>query len=214
MFLEVSLIINVLFPFWLEPYLISFDNLLFGHHPTVWVQDLFNRSLTEYMAFSYWSYYILLPLTGFVLFVQKDKSLFRSFVFNLSLTLYICYFSYLFLTARGPHETLAHLHLEREVAGFFDNWVKTIQENAAISGAAFPSSHVTAVWISWIYLFRFRKWLGFVVLPLVLSLSFSVVYMQYHYAIDPIAGIVLICLSYPLGRKLEKNQKRRRAEVK
>jgi membrane-associated phospholipid phosphatase len=82
--------------------------------------------------------------------------------------------------------------------------VKTIQSNASISGAAFPSSHVAAVWIAWIYLLRFRKWLGLVTLPLVLSLSFSVVYMQYHYAVDSIAGILLVCLSYPIGRALER----------
>ncbi|NIR50965.1 hypothetical protein GWO43_20300 [candidate division KSB1 bacterium] len=203
-FIEVSKIVNILFPFWLEPYLISFDQFLFGNHPTVWLQRIFSPGLSELMAFSYWSYYILLPMTGLILYSRKDRSLYFSFVFNLSLTLYICYFSYLFLTARGPHETLEFLHIEREMAGFFDHMVKTIQNNASVSGAAFPSSHVAAVWVALFFLFRFKKWLGLIVTPLVLALSFSVVYMQYHYAVDSIAGILLVCGTYPLGTFLER----------
>lgn len=208
MFVEVSHIINILFPFWLEPYLIKFDLFLFGNHPTVWLQRLYQPWLTELMAFSYWSYYIMLPLAGVILYLKKDKSLFFSFVFNLSLTLYICYFSYLFLTARGPHETLTSLYVDREIAGLFDRLVQMIQGSASISGAAFPSSHVAAVWVVLIYMFKFRKWLGWILLPLILSLSFSVVYMGYHYAVDSMAGILIVGLAYPLGTFLEKKFQR------
>ncbi len=204
MFKEINLIINVIFPFWLENHLIGWDRALFGVHPTVWVQSLFRPWLTEIMAFAYWSYYLLLPLTAVVLYLRRDRRLFYSYVFHLSLTLYTCYLSYLFLGARGPHETLAHLHLSRELVGFFDRFVHLIQNNARISGAAFPSSHVTAVIVAWIFLLRFKRWLGWMVLPLILALAFSVVYLQYHYAVDPIAAIILVAVLYPLGLKLEK----------
>ncbi|MFQ5824262.1 MAG: phosphatase PAP2 family protein [bacterium] len=208
LFEEVSIIINVIFPFWLEPWLIKWDYTLLGSHPTIWVQKYFRSWLTEFMAFSYWSYYFLVPIGGIVLYIKKNKTLFYSFVFNLSMSLYICYFSYLFLTARGPHETLAYLHSERAVAGFFDHLIRAIQENASISGAAFPSSHVIAVWIVLIFMFRYKKWIGWALTPLILSLSVSVVYMQYHYAVDSIAGIILVCLTYPLGRFIEKIYKK------
>ncbi len=204
MFKEISLIINVFFPFWFEQHLINLDRVLFGGQPTVWVQRLYRPWLTEYMAFAYWSYYILLPLTALVLYFRKKRALFHSYVFHLSLTLYVCYLSYPFLTARGPHETLAHLHLSRETVGFFDQFVRVIQENAAISGAAFPSSHVTAVIISWIFLFRWNRLVGWITLPLILSLGFSVVYLQYHYAVDPLAAVLLVALLYPFGLYLER----------
>lgn len=202
-FKEVNIIINIFFPFWLEPWLIKWDYFLFDSHPTVWIQKFYQPWLTEIMAFSYWSYYVLIPFGGFVLYLRKNKTLFHSFVFSLSLSLYICYFSFLFLTARGPHETLVYLHSERALVGFFDIFVKIIQDNASISGAAFPSSHVAAVWVVIIYLFKHKKIMGWLLLPLIISLSFSVVYMQYHYAVDSIAGIFLVCLTYPLGRYLE-----------
>ncbi|MFQ6113181.1 MAG: phosphatase PAP2 family protein, partial [bacterium] len=204
LFKETSLIINIFFPFWLEPWLIKWDYALLGSHPTVWLQQYAQPWLTEFMAFSYWSYYVLIPVGALVLYLRKDKTLFRSFVFTLSLSLYICYFSFLFLTARGPHETLAYLHMDRAVAGLFDNLVRTIQNQASVSGAAFPSSHVLAVWVVLIFMFKYNKWVGWALTPLILSLSFSVVYMQYHYAVDSVAGIMLVCLTYPLGRFLEK----------
>ncbi len=203
-FKEIALVINILFPFWLESHLSSWDLIVFGIHPTVWVQQFYRPWLTELMAFSYWSYYILFPVSGFTLYFQKDKSLYFSFVFRLSVTLLTCYFLYLFLGARGPHETLASLHLERDYVFIFDKFVKSIQDAASISGAAFPSSHVAAVWVVLIYLFRFKKWLGLTLLPLILVLTVSVVYLQYHYAVDPIAGILVVCITYPLAGILEK----------
>lgn len=203
-FKEIALVINMLFPFWLESHLINWDLIIFGTYPTVWMQQFYRPWLTELMAFSYWSYYILFLFSGFTLYFQKDRSLYFSFVFRLSFTLLTCYFLYLFLVARGPHETLASLHLEREYVFIFDKLVKSIQDAASISGAAFPSSHVAAVWIVLIYMFRFKKWLGLTLLPLILVLTVSVVYLQYHYAVDPIAGILIVCITYPLAGILEK----------
>lgn len=203
MFKQISLLVNIFFPFWLEPHLIQWDLAIFGTHPTVWVEQFRNPAFMEFMAFSYWLYYLLFPFTAFLLYF-KEKELFHSFVFSLCLTLYICYISYLFLTARSPHETLSAFHTPREFAGIFDLIVRKIQGQVNISGAAFPSSHVAAVWVMLIYLFRFRKSVALIVLPLILSLTISVVFMQYHYAVDAIAGVLLVGLTYPLSQFLQK----------
>jgi membrane-associated phospholipid phosphatase len=181
---------------------------LFGVHSTVWVQGFFRPWLSELMAFSYWSYYILMPLGLVLLIRERDKKLFYSYIFNLSFTLYFCYLSYIFLTARGPHETIAALHIARETAGFFDGMVRSIQEQAGVSGAAFPSSHVSATIIILIYIFRYRQWAGWLALPLVLGLILSTFYLQYHYAVDAIAGALLVFITYPAGRALEEYLRR------
>ncbi|RMF68349.1 MAG: hypothetical protein D6743_03500 [Calditrichaeota bacterium] len=214
MFKETSTIINIFFPFWLEPFLIKWDLALLGSHPTVWLQRFYHPWLTEFMAFSYWSYYILLPAGALILYLRKDKVRFHSLVFTLSLTLYLCYFSYLLLTARGPHETLAYLHADRQLVGFFDRLVHAIQARAAISGAAFPSSHVAAVWVVLFFMFEHRKWLGFAMLPLVLSLTVSVVYLQYHYAVDPLAGILVAVLVFLLARFIQKRANPKIAKIR
>jgi membrane-associated phospholipid phosphatase len=91
----------------------------------------------------------------------------------------------------------------REFAGFFDAIVRNMQSGVAISGAAFPSSHVAATWVVWIYMYKYKKMYGWIVLPLVIALSLSVVYMQYHYAVDSIAGLFWFLLTYRLTLYLE-----------
>ena len=204
MFVEISRILTMFFPFWLEKHLIRWDLALFGVYPPVWVQQFFRPWLSEFMAFSYWSYYMMFPLCAVLLYCRKNKQLFHSYVFSLSLTFYACYLAYPFLNARGPHDTLSHLYITRATAGFFDGMVRNVQAGVSISGAAFPSSHVAAAWIVWIYLYKYKSIFGWLTLPLVLSLCVSIVYMQYHYAVDSIAGCIWVMLTYSLARYLER----------
>lgn len=204
MFKEIALVINLFFPFWLEQHLIHWDLALFGDYPIHYLRRFESAGLTEFMAFSYWSYYFIMPLGVIILSLRRDKAFLRSFVFNLSLTMYTCYLSYLFLTARGPRETLPFLLNETGPFGFFYTMVLQIQDRAAISGAAFPSSHVSAMWIVLIYMFRSHKILGLLFMPLILSLTFSTVYLNYHYAVDAIAGVLMVFFTYPLGQFIER----------
>jgi len=203
-FKELSLIIQDVFPFWFEKYLLAFDDWLFGGAPTVLVQQFYQPWLTESMAFSYWSYYIILPLGCLIFFLQNDWKMLRSCLFHTAVSMYMCYLAFYIFTARGPQQTLAHLHLPREAVGFFDSIILQIQSAASIVGAAFPSSHVVAVWVVLIFMFKYKKWLGFAVLPIVLALSVSTVYLQYHYAADAIAGVLFVGITYPVGRVLER----------
>jgi hypothetical protein len=209
-FKEVSFTLQQIFPFWMEPWLIQWDLWLFGVNPTEWVQGLFRPWLTEFMAFSYWSYYVYIPFVGVYLYL-KDRGTFHSYIFRLSLTFYVCYIFFLVLTARSPHETLAHLHHNRELIGFFDHFVDIIQRSASISGAAFPSSHVAAQWVAWLHLYKANKTLGWISLSVVIALTLSVVYMQYHYAVDALGGILVLGLSLPLARAFENRFASRRA---
>ena len=213
MFKEIALVINLLFPFWLEKHLIHWDLVLFGDYPIRYLRRFASPGVTEFMAFSYWSYYLIMPLGVLILCLRRNKAFLRSFVFNLSLTMYTCYLSYLFLTARGPRETLPFLLDETGPFGFFYTMVLRIQAGAAISGAAFPSSHVSAMWVVLIYMFRSHKGLGLLFMPLIVSLTFSTVYLNYHYAADAIAGALMVSVTYPLGLFIERkfNERRRLA---
>ena len=69
-----------------------------------------------------------------------------------------------------------------------------------VHGAAFPSQHVAgsvaALWGAW----RFRRWLFWVMLPLVAAMCFSTVWGRYHYAADVFGGMVTGTLGYVIGR--------------
>ncbi len=203
-FKEISLLVNLFFPFWFEPYLIAWDIALFGDHAILLLGPNSHAWLTELMAFAYWSYYLMFPLALFVLYRRRRRDMFHAMVFDVTFTMFVCYVCYLIFTARGPQHTLAFLLPERSAAGLFDSMVLSIQATADISGAAFPSSHVAAVWVMLIYLFRARPWLGWLMLVLVIGLTISTVYLNYHYAVDAIAGVLLAGVAYPLARFIRK----------
>lgn len=203
-FKEINYMMNSIFPFWLEPWLLRFDYWLFGTYPAIWLRKYYQPWLVEFMSFSYWIYYILFPIAGIIFYFNKNKKLFQSFIFHLSLTLYVCYLSYPFLTARSPHETLPFLQLQHLDYGFFTKFVRIIQAQAHISGAAFPSSHVAAVWIILFFMIKYKPRLGWFLIPLIFCLTISVVFLQYHYVLDPIGGILVAFAIYSLASFVEK----------
>ncbi len=59
-----------------------------------------------------------------------------------------------------------------------------------MTGAAFPSSHVAGSVVCALAARRWLPGLGALLLPLALGVSVATVYLGYHHAVDPIAGIV------------------------
>jgi len=58
-------------------------------------------------------------------------------------------------------------------------------------GAAFPSSHVAAAVVAAVCALRYWRRLGLVLAPFTIGLVLSVVYGQFHYAVDAVAGLIV-----------------------
>lgn len=191
LFEEITAIVNIIFPFWAEEPLIKLDYALFGVHPTVWFENIASPWLTEYMEFSYFTYFLLIPIAGGVLYVKNKKRELSSLLLNVSMAYYICYISFLFFPARGAWETLAHLHSTPLEGGVFKSLIDAIQNIGSIHGGAFPSSHVAAAFAVLFSTYKYERRAFYFLLPVVLSLAVSIVYTRYHYAVDSIAGFLV-----------------------
>jgi len=77
--------------------------------------------------------------------------------------------------------------------------INFIEHYGRVRGAAFPSEHVAgsfaALWGAWCH----RRWLFWVMLPLVLCMCVSTVYGRYHYVADILAGVITGTLGYCVG---------------
>jgi membrane-associated phospholipid phosphatase len=86
--------------------------------------------------------------------------------------------------------------------GPFTALINFIEHYGRVRGAAFPSEHVAgsfaALWGAW----RHRRWLFWVMLPLVLCMCVSTIYGRYHYVADIFGGITTGTLGYLIGRWL------------
>ncbi len=191
LYYQTGLINRVVFPDFLDAYFMALDAKIFGTFPGfILYGDGGNALLDEFFHFFYFSYYLIIPVTGFVLY-RRDKKLFEEYVFQVSLLFYLCYLIYIFLPVEGPMGLrIEHYH----DGGLFRSLVDFIYKKGENPGAAFPSSHVAVtLLIAWwgnrfMGKWRVCYWSIFV------FLSVATVYCMFHYAVDVIGGILLAVL--------------------
>jgi membrane-associated phospholipid phosphatase len=181
---ESGLINNILLNTPLDPMYIALDKFIFRCEPALVLPVKFNnRFLIELFHFSYFTYYLYLPVIGGILYF-KDKKFFQEFLFTISLTLLSCYLLFIFFPATGPIPLRRGLYY-----GFFTSIMDLIYY-LDTPGGAFPSSHVAVAVVCMVMLLRKERVLGLILIPFVASLIVATIYCRYHYAVDAIAGII------------------------
>src|SRR2546426_11377486 len=102
-------------------------------------------------------------------------------------TFYICYVVFLFFPVAGPRYTfdLANNAATSVWPARATQWLLDLGDSW---GAAFPSSHVAAAVVAALCALRYWRPLGLLLTPLTVGLVLSVVYGQFHYAVDAVAG--------------------------
>lgn len=159
---QTGLINRVVVPQFMDGFFVNLDVWIFGEFPAVFFCGKHgNAFLDEFFHFCYFSYYLIIPLTGILLF-RKGLNLFESVVFQLSSLFYLCFVIYLFLPVEGPI-ALRNEYYHQE--GLFRTIVDLIYTKGENPGAAFPSSHVAATlviaWWGSTYFKRSKGFFGF-----------------------------------------------------
>ncbi|HSQ78120.1 MAG TPA: phosphatase PAP2 family protein [Nitrospirota bacterium] len=181
--------------------LIRIDYALFGVHPTVWLERVINPLFTALLQFAYISYYFIPISLGVVLIAKGKHDEFEEALFGIVLCFYLSYIGYLLVPAVGPRFTLDRLQTTDLHASAF---IKMIQDT--LNGLernktdAFPSGHTAIALMTLYYAWKKKeKTLSAVLLPVVLGLIISTVYLRYHYGVDVLAGIALTALTIYLA---------------
>ncbi len=188
LYYQTGLINRVVVPQFLDGFFMNLDVRIFGEFPAFFIRGKHgNAFLDEFFHFFYFSYYLIIPLTGVLLF-RKDVKLFESFVFQLSSLFYLCFVIYILLPVEGP---IALRNEYYHQGCLFQTMVDFIYRGGENPGAAFPSSHVAATFlVAWWGSTHFERmkipyWLT------CLFLSIATVYCMFHYAVDVIGGLLL-----------------------
>ncbi len=186
--------------------LIGIDHALFGVHPTVWMERWIDPSLTTLLMAGYLSYYLMPVSTGIMLVARGRYRDFEHALFGILLCFYFSYVGYLLVPAVGPRFTLADVQTTGLQAGpvtvAIQDLLNRLEQNKT---DAFPSGHTAVALVSLWYALRAReKLLSAVLLPAVVLLIISTVYLRYHYVIDVIAGVMLAGLTAAVAPFLER----------
>jgi membrane-associated phospholipid phosphatase len=182
LYIEVAQLNQLVRPGYHDASIRAIDLAIFGVDP----RDVLQRwlpwhSVSQYLHFSYATYYLLLPLLGVTLYAAGRRVEFRYVMATVLATFYICFLCYVLFPVAGPWYDLPH------VGGVVDS----IIERGASKGAAFPSSHVAVSIVIWLLAWRFHRTVFWILAAVVPTLILGTVYGGYHYAIDAIVGLVV-----------------------
>jgi membrane-associated phospholipid phosphatase len=205
------------------------DQALFGMQPAVLFALIFPQSwLCELMNMGYSSFYLMIVGSVFYYYI-KDRNYSARYFFVLMFAFFSYYFFYLIFPASGPQfyfavigklnvysgvfpaiNTYFNTHAfstpVEENSGMFQKLVELTQRLGERPTAAFPSSHVGISSLLVFAAFKNKRYdLALTLTPFYIFLVMATVYIQAHFLVDVIAGLItgilLFCAGDAIYRK-------------
>jgi membrane-associated phospholipid phosphatase len=205
-FEELGALVHLVSPRWQDATLIAFDYWLTGVHPAIWLEQFATAGRNEFMQFAYLTYFVYLLVLGGILYYREDWLGYWSVMTYSAVAYAIGYVIAIFFPVESPWFAMAPSWHGGLPGGPFTAAIDFIEHYGRVRGAAFPSEHVAgsfaALWGAW----RHRRWLFWVMLPLVLCMCASTVWGRYHYVADIFGGMVTGTLGFVIGKWLMKRQ--------
>jgi membrane-associated phospholipid phosphatase len=199
-FEELAYLVHLVNPIWQDRRLIAFDHWMFGVHPAVWLEQFATPLRNDVFQLAYLTYFVYLLVLGGILYHRREWQAYWSVMTYSAVGYALGYVIAILFPIQSPWHAMAGMWHGELDGGPFTATINLIEHYGRVRGAAFPSQHVAgsvaALWGAW----RHRRWLFWVMLPLVAVMCFSTVWGRYHYVADIFGGIVTGTLGYVLGR--------------
>ncbi len=212
---QAQIYIRAINPHDYDAILIAWDKFIFGVNPTQWLKNISFPALTEYLQFTYMTYFFLPMFHGVELHLKGKDLEFDEFSRMVGFAFFMSYLCYFVLPAVGPRFTLHDFsQMSTDLPGL---WLTEFFRGSVNSGGGIPSGiNINPVlfvnrdcmpsghtWITLvnIYLgFKFRSKLRWVFLVFGGSLIFGTIYLRYHYVVDVLAAILLAVATFKLEK--------------
>jgi len=198
-YVEASTLDNLIFPNTFDSFLAKLDTQITGTPLYKILSPKINSALIdELMHAFYFSYYIILFLPALFIFL-KDEKFFKRMIFGIVLMFYIHYFFFMIFPSDGP------IYMRDKLFGngrIFIPIMKLIYRFGEQGGGAFPSTHVSASLMVYLFsrnFFRRRAW---IVGIFTAGIFIATIYCSYHYTIDSLAGLITGFLFFKLANSL------------
>lgn len=186
-----------------------FEAWVFGSQVAYrWIREDPNVWLSWILHSCYLAYYPILYASPLGLWLVGKRDAARQTIFAVMVTFYFCYLVFLFFPVAGPRYAFDVAHNAATNVGPA-RVVRWVLDHGDSWGAAFPSSHVAASVVATGMAMRYSRPLGWVLLPFTAGLTLAVVYGQFHYAVDALAGLVLAAAILGIMQTAEADAPRR-----
>jgi membrane-associated phospholipid phosphatase len=195
---------------------IRIDHWIFGANPTQVLDKIAFPLLTEILQIVYSMFY-LLPIILALVLLNKRKYLALDFaIFSIVYGFFLSYLGYFALPGIGPRFTLHNFsQLDTQLPGlFFTKYLRdfvnlgesitpsTINPAQFVQRDVFPSGHTMITLIVMYLSLRLKSRSKYFFIPIGSLLIFATVYLQYHYVIDLVGGLIFMIFSLWSGKYL------------
>jgi membrane-associated phospholipid phosphatase len=188
--------------------LAHWDLAMWKVDPVFWLSSMQNRFAVEFLQAVYTMFLPGSVALGIVLWFRRPREEFRLGTFTIALTFLISYLGYLLLPARGPRfMEYASQYAPLHGLWAFHSLQNILDKLEGLQYDCFPSGHVAVVLVGcWL-----ARWISprvfYTFAVFAACITFSTVYLRYHYVIDVIAGmalaIVVLAVAPLVYQKLE-----------
>jgi membrane-associated phospholipid phosphatase len=175
-------------------WLAALDGVIFGVQPCVWAERFITPDRTEVMQLLYLNFFWIAPSTSLILLRQRRWPEFRAATFGVVACFFMGYALYVAFPAAPPRLVLVYeftKNLRGYPVGFSSLSAQAFALLPVDSRAAFPSLHTAASLAALVYAWRHLRWWFWILLPFVLGLWASTIYLRHHYFVDLLAGWLL-----------------------
>jgi membrane-associated phospholipid phosphatase len=198
-FEELAQLMTLVTPNWQDAKLIAFDHWMTGVDPSIWLEQFVTPGRNEFMQLAYLTYFVYLVVLGGILYYRREWKAYWS-VMTYSVVGYsIGYVIAMIFPIESPWFAMAGTWKAPLDGGPITATINFIEHYGRVRGAAFPSAHVAGsiavLWGAW----KFRRWLFWVMAPLVFLMCVSTIWGRYHYIADIFGGMVTGTLGYVIG---------------
>ncbi len=187
-------------------WLVALDAQIFGLQPCVWAERFITPGLTELMQFLYLNFFWIAPSTSVALLLQRRYPEFRATTTGVIACFFIGYALYVAFPAAPPRLVLVAeftKNLRGYPVGFSSLSAGAFALLPTDSRAAFPSLHTAASTVALVYAWRYLRTWFWVLLPFVVGLWASTIYLRHHYFVDLVAGWALAPLAVWVAPRID-----------
>ena len=121
---------------------INLDYQLLGVHPTLWLERMINPIFTEIMQLSYVSYWLMIPLSCGLLFIQGKVNEFHKLLLGICIAFYISFLIFIIFPAAGPRFVMASQQSLDLKGILLTDFFRIFVNETGLRGGCFPSSHI------------------------------------------------------------------------
>jgi hypothetical protein len=207
-FFQLREILPLVSPWTDDARIYAFDMKVFGFEPSVWLDRYVTPATTEWFAFFYFLYFLILCVHVLpMVFASRDTHLLNQFATGALLMFLGSHVIYMMVPGYGPYWYLKDAFDHPLTGGTFWRWVN---ETVAAGGAQkdiFPSLHTGSPTFFAIFSFRHRKLFPFkytwpIITFLATQIIIATMFLRWHYLIDIFAGLALAGTCQFLGQRI------------